>query len=166
MIQNSQANIEVKNLDEMHVAYIRHVGPYKGDSKLFQQLFGKLVQWAAPRGLLSKSATQFISVYHDDPNITAEEKLRTSACMTVPQGTEVEGAVGKMTIPGGAYAIGHFEIAETEYEKAWTAMYGTWLPQSGYQPDDRPCFEMYHNDPKDHPEHKHIVDVCVPVKPL
>ena len=29
-----------------------------------------------------------------------------------------------------------------------------------------PCFEICHNDPKEHPEHKHIVDICVPVKPL
>jgi AraC family transcriptional regulator len=43
---------------------------------------------------------------------------------------------------------------------------GDWLPDSGYQPDDRPCYELYHNDPKEHPENKCIVDICIPVKPL
>jgi AraC family transcriptional regulator len=87
-------------------------------------------------------------------------------CISVSKDTEVEGEVGKMTIPGGKYAMAHFEISENEYEDAWNAVYGNWLPESGFQPDDRPCFELYLNDPKEHPEHKHIVDICIPVKPL
>lgn len=45
-------------------------------------------------------------------------------------------------------------------------MYAGWSPESGYQPDDRPAFELYLNDPKEHPEGKHIVEICAPVKPL
>lgn len=52
------------------------------------------------------------------------------------------------------------------FSAGWNALYGTWLPQSGYQPDDRPAFEMFLNDPNEHPEHKHIVDTYMPVKPL
>jgi AraC family transcriptional regulator len=43
---------------------------------------------------------------------------------------------------------------------------GHWLPQSGYQCDDKPCYELYLNDPKQHPEGRCIVDICVPVRPL
>jgi AraC family transcriptional regulator len=43
---------------------------------------------------------------------------------------------------------------------------GEWLPESGYQPDDRPAYELYHNDPKTHPQGKFIIDICMPVKPL
>ncbi|CAB1077266.1 hypothetical protein D1AOALGA4SA_5059 [Olavius algarvensis Delta 1 endosymbiont] len=43
---------------------------------------------------------------------------------------------------------------------------GGWMPQSGYQPDDRFCYELNHNNPKEHPENKHVVDICVPVRPL
>jgi AraC family transcriptional regulator len=71
-----------------------------------------------------------------------------------------------MTIPGGSYAIGHFEIDDQGYEAAWNSIYGAWLPESGYQPDDRPAFEHCKNDPKEHPEGKSIVDIYVPVKPL
>ncbi|MBN2395127.1 MAG: GyrI-like domain-containing protein [Candidatus Atribacteria bacterium] len=49
---------------------------------------------------------------------------------------------------------------------AWNAVFGGWLPESGYQPDDGPCYEFYHNNPEEHTEHKHIIDICVPVKPL
>ena len=67
-----------------------------------------------------------------------------------------------MIIPGGKYAMAHFELLPDEYEDA----YGQWLPESGYQPADSPCFELYRNDPKTHPEGRHIVDICIPVKPL
>ena len=43
---------------------------------------------------------------------------------------------------------------------------GEWLPESGYQPDDRLCYEIYLNDPTTNPQRKHIVDICEPVKPL
>jgi len=43
--------IGVQVLPEMHVAYVRHTGPYAGDSRLFQCLFGRLSRWAGPAGL-------------------------------------------------------------------------------------------------------------------
>jgi len=49
--------IEVKEMPELNVAYIQHIGPYKGDTKLFAGLFGKLMGWAGPRGLLTSPET-------------------------------------------------------------------------------------------------------------
>lgn len=158
--------IEVKEMPELNVAYVQHIGPYKGDTKLFAGLFGKLMGWAGPRGLLSSPETLVLSVYYDDPKTTEEDKFRTSACITVPEGTEVEGEIGKMTVPGGMYAVGRFELDPDEYEEAWNMIYGDWLPESRYQSDDRPSLEIYRNDPNAHPENKHIVDICIPVKPL
>lgn len=158
--------VEVRNMPEMPVAYIRHIGPYKADAALFESLFNALWKWAGPRGLLRFPETKCLSVYHDNPDITEEDKLRTDVCITVPQDTPVDGKIGKMTIPAGTYAVGHFEIDADGYQAAWNAVYGGWLPESGYQPADGPCFEMYLNNPKEHPQHKHIVDICIPVKPL
>ncbi len=162
-----ETTIEVKNMPEFHVVYARHTGPYKGDSKLFEDLFTKLFTWAGSRDLIRFPETKVLAVYHDSPEITDEDKLRTSACITVPEDTLVDGDIGKMTIAGGKYAVAHFELAKSdEYEKAWNMVYGEWLPQSGYQPDNRLCYEMYLNDPKEDPEGKHIVEICIPVKPL
>ena len=161
-----QTNVEVKDIPEMHVAYVRHIGPYKGDSALFGRLFGKLMAWAGPRGLLNFPETKMLSVYHDSLDITDESKLRTDVCITVPENTEVDGEIGKGTIPGGKYAVGHFEISVAQYEDAWNTIFGGWLPQSGYQCLGSPCYELYYNNPEQHPEHKQILDICVPVKPL
>lgn len=156
-------SVEVKELPEMTVAYIRHIGPYKGDEKLFERLWNQLFTWAGPRGLLQNPDLKSLAMYHDDPNITAEDKLRLSVCITVPEDTKTDGEIGKTKIEGGKYMVARFEVDATQFEQAWQWVYGQWLPTSGYQPDDRPCFEMYPEPPKDG---KFVVDICVPVKPL
>jgi AraC family transcriptional regulator len=159
-------DVKVKTLPEMSVAYVRHIGPYKGDVELFGNLWGRLMRWAGPRGLMQQDDLKCLCVYHDSPEITDEAKLRTSVCITIPEETQVDGEVGKMKIEEGQYALGHFEIDADQYEEAWNFMYGHWLPDSGFQPDDRPAFEMCLNNPDEHPEKKHEINICVPVKPL
>jgi AraC family transcriptional regulator len=159
----SNKSVEVKDLPELNLAYIRHIGPYKGDSKLFEQLWNKLFRWAGPRGLIGSKDFRSLIIYHDDPNITEESKLRMSVCITVPSSTEVSGEIGKMLIDKAKYLIARFELQDNEFQDAWDWVFGHWFPQSGYQPDDKPCFEMYPEEPKDG---KFIVDICVPVKPL
>lgn len=158
--------VDVRNLPETTLAYVRHVGPYQGNPALFGSLIGRLMMWAGPRNLCRFPDTKVIIVYHDDPKITEADKLRLSVGINVPAGTAAEGEIGKMTLRAGACAVARFEIRTDEFERAWDSVYGGWLPSSGYQPDDRPCFEVYHNDPQQHPEKKCVVDICVPVKPL
>ncbi|GJQ61304.1 MAG: AraC family transcriptional regulator [Melioribacteraceae bacterium] len=157
-------NVEIREFKPFTVAYVRHVGPYAADEKLFNNLFERLFGWAGPRNLI-KEDSKILSIYHDNPEITEEEKLRVSICLEVPSDTEVTGDIGKMELAGGKYAVGHFELTADDYGDAWQTMYAGWLPKSGYEPDDRPCFELMLNDPKSHPEGKHIVDICISVKP-
>ncbi|MDD4453553.1 MAG: GyrI-like domain-containing protein [Proteiniphilum sp.] len=155
--------VEVKELPKMTVAYIRHIGPYQGNDKLFESIWNKLFSWAGPRGLIGGKDFKSLVVYHNDPNVTIDDKLRMSVCITVPPETKVEGEVGKMNIEAAKYVIARFELSAQDFQEAWDWVYGQWLPTSGYQPDDKPCFEMYPEEPKDG---KFIVDICVPVKPM
>jgi AraC family transcriptional regulator len=156
-------SVEVKDLPKMTVAYIRHIGPYKGDEKLFEKLWNRLFRWAGPRGLIGGPDFRSLIIYHDDPNITDQSKLRTSVCITVAPDTKVNGEVGKMELEAAKYMIARFVVRADQFHDAWDWIYGKWLPESGYQPDDKPCFEMYPEEPKDD---KFTVDICVPVKPL
>ncbi len=159
-------DVRVEDVKDMTVAYIRHVGPYRGDEQLFDRLFTNLMKWAGPKNLFNPETTRFMTIYHDDPSLTDDDKLRIDVCMTVPEDTEVSGEVGKMSVSGGKYAIGKFEVNADEYPLAWKALYGSWLPESGYTPDDRPPFELYLNDPKEHPEHKHQFEIYMPITAL
>jgi len=164
-ITNMELNksIEIKNLPSMNVVYVRHIGPYKGNEELFRGLWQKLMTWAAPRGLMEQVNMASLAIYHDDPNITDDMKLRTSICITAPEDTKVDGEVGKMMVEGGQYVVARFVVKASEFAQAWNWIYAKWFPESGYQPGDKPCFEMYTEEPKDG---KFTVDICVPVKPL
>ncbi len=72
---------------------------------------------------------------------------------------------GKLNVPAGKFAVGHFEIDVTEFEQAWNAMC-LWVSESGYQPSDDNPYELYHQNPEHHPEKKFVLDICIPVKPL
>jgi AraC family transcriptional regulator len=154
-------NMEVKELPNMTVAYIRNIGPYNGDQKMFQNLRNKLFSWAGARGLMGGNDFKFIVLYHDDPTVAISDKLRMSLCITVLPETKVDGEIGKMEIESTKYAIGRFELTSQKFQKAWDWIYGQWMPVSGYQPDEKPYFEMYVEEPKDG---NYLVDFCVPVK--
>jgi AraC family transcriptional regulator len=161
------ANIEVKHMEEITVAYLRYIGPYKGDAQLFDNLFTRLFNWAEPKNLCNLPKTKVMAVYHDNPDITEEEKLRLSVCISVPADTQVDGEIGKMNIIGGQYVVASYKLnGPKDYEPAWNYIFGEWFPSSGYVPEDKPCFELYLNDPKTHPENKHVVDIYVPVKSI
>ena len=158
-------SVRVEDVPELHLAYVRHIGPYQGDGELFGRLIGQLMRWAGPRGL-GGSDPSIVIIYHDNPEITEPEKLRISVCAIVPADTPVDGEVGRMSVPGGRYAIARFEVANDEYGAAWSYVYGQWLPESGYQPDDRQCFEGYPRDARPSAPEKTVVDIYVPVRPL
>jgi len=154
--------VEVKQLPELHVAYVRHIGPYHEIPEAFE----RLGRWAGPRGFMAGPQATMLGVYHDDPEVTEQSKLRSSACVVVPEGTEVTGDIGTMKVPGGLFAVARFEISDDQYGEAWNQLMSEWFPESGYQPDDRMCYEVYRNNPEEHPQHKHIIDICEPVRPL
>ncbi len=159
-------HVEIFELEAMPVMYLRHVGTYAGLAKKFHPMMGKLFAYAQKKNLLSES-TKLIAVYHDNPNITADEKRRTSVCLTIPDGVKVDAAFGQMALPAGKYAIGHFSLDNGEqHSAAWQVMFGEWLPKSGYQPEDGPVFEAYLNDPNTHPQKKHLIDIYLPIRAM
>jgi AraC family transcriptional regulator len=156
-------SIEIKDLPSIPVVYVRHIGPYQGDVELFESLFSKLFAWAGPKGLLDNGDFQTAIVYHDDVNVADKSKLRTSVCLTAPANTKVDGEIGKMEIEMGKYVVAKFTVKADEFQQAWDWLMGKWFPVSGYQPDDKACFELYTDEPENG---VFKVDICVPVRKL
>jgi len=155
-----ETNVIVKELPEMQAIYCRHTGAFDK----IHEAFSKLMQFAGPRGLVGKDS-HTATVYHDDPSVTEISKVRQSACLIVNEDVKVAGEIGKMAIKGGKYAVGHFEIDVTGFENAWNTMC-VWMTESGYEPGEGNPYEFYYADPEDHPEHKFVLDICIPVKTL
>lgn len=178
--------VALRWLQSFPIAYVRHVGRYQGDGALFARLFGVLGRWAGPRELLADPDGWSVCVYHDDPNVTDDDRLRVTVGITVPASTATGGEIGSTTVGGGLYGVGTFRLRERDYADAWAAMVAGWLPESGCQLDDRDCFERFPmsdlggsaddagnggaapsaDDPDDSDERSTPVEICLPVKPL
>ncbi len=160
--ENLNMNSEIKLMPAFHVAYIAHL---EGYNDKIGKLFDRLCYWAGPRGLLTKE-TKFIGISFDNPKITPPEKCRYYACITVPENTNAEKEIGITNIPACKCAVVHFEGKQEEISTAYDSIFGEYIPQSGYLPEDRPAYEIYYADPQKDPERKFIMDLCVPVKPM
>lgn len=156
---NMNVQIEVKEMPELKLAYIKHIGDFNQIGKVYE----KLMKWAGPKGLLSSPNMKTVTVYHDNPKVTELSKVRQSACITIDSETKVDGEVGKRTVLKGKYAVGRYEISVTEFEKAWNSIC-VWVAENGYKSRDGEYYELYHNDYMKHPERKFILDICVPVE--
>ncbi len=156
-----QKKIEIKDMPALNLVFTRHMGDF---SKI-GAAYGKLMQWAGPRGLLNNPNLKTVTVYHDDPNVTKIENVRQSACITVDSPVKTEGEYGYLTIPPGKYVVGSFEIHASEFTEAWNSVC-IWLSESGYQPDDKNPYELYYNNHEEHPDKKFILDICIPVKSM
>ncbi|WP_432664281.1 AraC family transcriptional regulator [Wukongibacter baidiensis] len=157
--------LSVKSVEETKVVYIRHVGPYKGDSNLFEGLFSKLYSYVSSKNYI-RNDSKWFAVYHDFGDLTVEEQLRVSVCMSIQEDVKTDGEFGSMILEGGKYAIGRFLLKSDEYQLAWNYMLSKWLPESGYAPDDRMFFEYY--PPQECIENKEekVVEIFIPITPL
>jgi AraC family transcriptional regulator len=162
---NVGLGVQVHRLAPATIAYIRHVGPYKGDTALFRRLFNQLLAWAGPRGLTGPE-TRYLSLFQDNPNLTPAAKQRMEVALTVPAGTAPSGQIGVRTLEGGVYATARVRVRIEDYAAQWDALVADWLPASGYQPDHRAAMEFYLNDPATDPEGRYHVEICLPVRPL
>lgn len=164
---NLQAmNVNMQTLD-LRVIYARYTGRYRELSTAIPKMLQRLYGFAMKERLLDPVQTKILSAYHDNPDLTDDQKLRTSICISIRKDAKVpeSGDIGVMDI-SGQYAVGHFELMMEEYGDAWQYMYGEWLPASGYQPRDTFPFEVYLSDPSQNPGGKQLLDICIPVEPL
>lgn len=151
------AKIEIKEMPKLELAFITQIGHHG-----LENAYAKLIQWAAPKGLLTKDS-KMATIYHDSYKITEPEKVRMSACLILNEKTDVSGEIGLTTIEKGKFIVGHFEIGLDEFEKSWTGLF-IWMNENGYKKADRNPFEIYHNNFNEHPEKKAIVDFYIPIE--
>ncbi len=155
--------VSIKNIDDLKVVYIRNTGPYKGDHDLFVDLFTKLYKYVSSEKLV-KSNSEWYTACHDLCDLTEEEKLRISVCMTVDKKIKTHGEYGSMEIKGGKCLVGRFILSSDDYQGAWDYMLTKYLPESGYMPDDRMFLE--HFPKQDNKDDKRIVEIIIPITPL
>jgi AraC family transcriptional regulator len=152
-------NVRIETVSPRRVAFLRHVGPYREVGPTF----GKLMAWAGPRGLLGPG-TMVMGVAHDDPEVTAPDKLRYDACITVNNGFTPQGEVGVQEIGGGEYAITTHRGPYDLVNETIARLCGEWLPTSGREARSAPCLGVFLNSPQNAAPADLLTDVYLPLE--
>jgi AraC family transcriptional regulator len=159
-IEGELMNVTIENMPELHVATVRHIGPYMAISEAFARL-GTI---AGPAGLLQPGA-MMLGIFHDDPETTPAVELKSDAGITVPSGTPMPQGLSEQRLPAGRYARTTHVGPYTELPDAWSRLFGQWLPRSGHRV--RPgvwSYEVYRNTPADAPPEALRTDLFLPLE--
>jgi AraC family transcriptional regulator len=160
--EENQMEVRIEEMPAIHAVYVRRMGEYYISAC---QAWEALCRWAGPRGLLGPGHLLF-SISHDDPTVTPQEKLRYDACISVDPGTAIDAQVGVVDLPARRVAIARYSGPGKGILGAYQAVYGEWLPESGFVPADTPPIEVYLTEEGNRPENDHFVmDICLPVVP-
>ncbi|WP_299311954.1 AraC family transcriptional regulator [uncultured Aquimarina sp.] len=152
------AKIEVKEISDLHFASITHIG-ING----IENVFEKLIQWGRSKGVMENPETKMGRVFHDSFKITSPDKVRMSICMLMVKPAIAEGEIIPLTIKKGRNIVGRFEITPNDFEKSWSSLF-VWMSEQGFKKSKETPFEIYHNDFREHPENKFLVDFYIPIE--
>ncbi len=151
--------VRLRDLPARTVAYIRVLDPYRPTAA--PAACERLLAWATERGLADG---QWLGYMWEDPEIVALAECRYDVALVVDD-VQPQGEIGRFEFPPMRVA----EVVlsgDIELElRAIDWLFKTWLPRSGFVPDDQPAFEAWIGRPFAH-GHEHFEIACqLPVKP-
>lgn len=149
--------VRIETLDDIEVARVRHVGRYGQVSQCFERLYG----WVATIGA---QPGRVLTLSHDDPDVVALESLRSDACVELHTDASPPPGISIDKLGAGRYAVYTHRGPYDSLGEAYKRLFESWLPQSGEEVDDRPCMEIYRNNPSDTAPDKLLTDVCLPLR--
>ena len=152
-------DVEIKTKPEMRAAAIRHVGPYNQIGEAFRRL-DQIVRQAG----LAKPGSQMIGIFHDNPQSTPSDQLRSDAAVTIAATDTVPPGLTEQRVPGGRYAclmhVGSYE----KLGESWGYLMGKWLASSGHRLRSAASYEVYLNNPMTEPDQQKLkTELCIPI---
>lgn len=151
-------DMDVRNVEAMRVACVRHVGPYINCEPAWEMLCA----WGIRAGVFGPD-TVFLGIAWDDPESTPPEAIRYDACCTIPDHVEPGEGVDVRRVGGGPHAtctqIGPFQGLEETYRGLYAAVLDRGLSLA-----EAPCFEIYRTDPKTTPPEKLVTELYLPLE--
>ncbi|TWR29788.1 GyrI-like domain-containing protein [Mucilaginibacter pallidiroseus] len=104
-----------------------------------------------------------MQIYTDFETFTPDTTFEKWAAVEVNSFDNVPEGIHTFTLPGGQYAVFKYKGRARDFAPAFNYIFFTWLPQSAYELDSRPHFEvlghLYKNDDPASEE-----DIWIPVK--
>jgi len=148
----------VAHLAQLHVAFIRHVGPYEN---VPDQLWQQLADWARSKRL--PVDLTFLGIAQDAPGLTAPERLRFDAGIVVPEEFSSEGAIGHQVLNAAEFAVtthvGHYRT----FPEAFATIVRRIARMKGYRVGGLPCIEFYRTTRVDANHEMNHTEIYIPV---
>lgn len=152
--------VEIKQLPELRVAAVRHVGAYDTIPRSFAEL-GAI---AGAAGLFQQPGAAMVALYHDDPASTPADRLTSDAGIIVPAAISLPKGLTEQRIPAGAYACTTFVGPYEKLGTVWERFKGEGLRASGRRMRaGAPSYELYLNDPSNTPKEALRTELRIPV---
>lgn len=152
---------KIREIPAKTVAYLRAQGNY---SKVdYGACFTRLWSYVKEHKLFSAGIENLV-IYHNDPDISEAGNLRCDVCLALPKGPVAEGEIGVKEIAGGKYAVFLYTGPYTGLGSAYKKICGEWLPASGCELRESPCFEKYINHPDRVEAEKLKTEIYIPVR--
>lgn len=130
--------ITIVDQPDLRIAGLRHIGPYPEIGREFGRL-GGLLQGTPPAG------SQMIAVYHDDPDATAPDRLRSDAALTLSVHTPTPMGLVEQHVPAGTYAKTIHNGGYEGLPETWKTL-KDWAITNGHRVA-HPGYEIYLNNP-------------------
>ncbi|WP_439616889.1 AraC family transcriptional regulator [Shinella sp.] len=153
-------DITIRTLPEQTLLGVPHAGSYMGIGKAFEALYGALFS----RNIF-RPDMRMVGVFLDDPDLVAEDKLRSFACVTAKETVSAEAPLVRRTLAGGDYAVLRHQGPYANMGAAYRWLYATWLPASGRSIRDEVMFETYLNNPREVPPSELLTEIHLPLQP-
>ena len=148
--------VDIVTRPALRVGAVRHIGPYDTVTSAFERL-----QQIVSTARLQPEA--MLGIYHDDPQTTAPDELRSDAAVVVPEGVPLPDGLEEGRVPGGLYArfehVGPYEALGG----AWRRLIHEWLPQHGYRLGNAVSYECYLNTPGTVPPEQLRTELFAPI---
>jgi AraC family transcriptional regulator len=153
-------NPKFEDIPARRYVYWRAIGPY-GPGGEVGAVWQKAYAWAGAAGLL-EGDYQLYGISHDDPAVTPPDQCRYAAAVAVDDEMEI-GGLNEHRMIAGRYAVFTFRGGGMSLSDFYSAIYGEWLPRSGFVPGDGPCFERYASGQRGDPSEGFCCDICLPL---
>lgn len=147
---------EIVTFPETKIAVKEH----RGSPDLLNESVSQFIAWRKQSGLSPVKTSETYGLAYDDPDVTSSEAFRFDICGSITEDVPENGqGVINKTIPGGrSVRVRHYGSHE-QLDQAAYYLYGQWLPESGEELQDFPCFFHYLNLIPEVDEHELITDV-------
>jgi len=150
--------VKIRALPARTVAYIRVRDPYRGDA--VARAIQRLVAWAERNSLADG---QWLGYQWDNPEITSLEDCQYHVAVEAERFVP-RGEIGRFRFPPMVVAQVELRGGIDLELRALQWLYGSWLPKSGYVPDDQPGFEAWIGRPFAHGTEYFEIYPQLPVK--